>query len=178
MHDSATPLVRAKVSVLQAVGVGTRPQELQATTHEDAEEDFCPAYGFLRGIRDRGLAVEFRLRNGTSEFFSYALLGQFRFEPSTGILLRFSGDTITLVLIRGSNLDAPVRQNSINLTDRGLQRHRITFVREMHEQELRQVGEGGPTIDRIEIAEFETQEEVQAWIARHASAFVRKGATG
>ena len=61
---------------------------------------------------------------------------------------------------RGSNLDALVNQ-SVNLTDRGLQRHRITYVREMDEQELRRVGEEGPTIDRIEIAEFESQEELR-----------------
>ena len=57
-------------------------------------------------------------------------------------------------------------QAQVNLTDRGLQRHRIVFVREMDEVELRRVREGGPTIDRIDIAEFETVEEQRDWLKR------------
>jgi hypothetical protein len=70
------------------------------------------------------------MRNGNHHFLSYTLLGQFSFDPSVAILLRFAGATTTLVLTIGSDLDAPVWQNSINLTDCGLQRHRINFVRE------------------------------------------------
>jgi hypothetical protein len=86
---------------------------------------------------------------------------------------KFTGDVVTLVLICGSNLDALVNQ-SVNLTDRGLQRHRILWVREMEEGELRQVGAAGPTIDRIEVAEFESQEELRDWLKKTAPAFVRK----
>ena len=81
---------------------------------------------------------------------------------------------MTLVLIRGSNLDALVGEGTVNLTDRGLQRHRILWVREMDEQELRRVGERGPTIDRIEVGEFESQEEMQEWLKKVAPAFMRK----
>ena len=63
---------------------------------------------------------------------------------------------------------------SVNLPQQGLQRHRILWAREMDEQELRRVGERGPTIDRIEVAEFESHEEVQAWLKKAAPAFVRK----
>jgi hypothetical protein len=62
----------------------------------------------------------------------------------------------------------------MNLTDRGLQRHRITWVREMDEQELSRVGQGGPTIDKIEVAEFESQEGLREWLKKGAPAFVRK----
>ena len=79
----------------------------------------------------------------------------------------------TLVLIRGSNLDALVGDKGINLTDRGFQRHRILWVREMGEGELRQVGEAGPTIDRIEVAEFETAEVMRDWLTKNAPVFVR-----
>jgi hypothetical protein len=44
----------------------------------------------------------------------------------------------------------------------------------MDEQELRRVGEGGPTIDRIEVAEFEAQEELREWLKKVAPAFVRQ----
>jgi hypothetical protein len=137
------------------------------------EEECCPAFGFLRGLRDQALAVEFRLRNGNSEWFSYNLLGHWRHNPSEGILLKFAGgDLVSLVLIRGSNLDGLVNE-TMNLTDRGFQRARITFVREMEEEELRQAGKGEPTIDRIEIAEFECQEELRQWLEKNAPAFLR-----
>src|SRR6516165_481715 len=120
----------------------------------DDETSSCPAYSYLRGLHERALAVEFRFRTGDSEFFPYALLGPWRYNPSVGLLLKYSGDNVTLVLIRGSNLDVVV-SDSVNLTDRGFQRHRILAVREMDEDALAKVPKGQPTIDRIHIGEFE-----------------------
>jgi hypothetical protein len=140
---------------------------------EDADEDACPAFGYLRGVRDRGLHLELRFRTGNRDFLPYSWLGPFYYNPSAGVLLRFSGDTVILVLIQGSNLDLPVRENAVNLTDRGLQRHRVTFIREMDEEEVRKAGEREPTIDRIVVAEFETQDEAKAWLKKTAPAFVR-----
>ncbi len=137
-----------------------------------ADEDSCAAFGYLRGLRECALAVEFRFRDGNSDWFPYSWLGPWRHNPSAGLLLKFTGDLVTLVLIRGSNLDMLVNQ-TINLTDRGLQRHRILWVREMDEEELRRVGEGGPTIDKIDVAEFESQEEQREWLTKNAPAFVR-----
>jgi hypothetical protein len=139
----------------------------------DDEAESCPAYSYLRGLHEKALAVEFRLRTGDREWFAYSLLGSWRYNPSVGLLLKFSGDNVTLVLIRGSNLDAVVN-DSVNLTDRGFQRHRIVSVREMDEDELRKAGQGQPTIDRIAIGEFETAEDQLAWLTKVAPAFVRK----
>jgi hypothetical protein len=83
------------------------------------------------------------------------------------------GDALAYVLIAGSNLATPVRDKDINLTDRGLQRHRITFVREMDEDELRQAGEGEPTVDRIEVGEFASHDDAEAWLLKKAPAFSR-----
>jgi hypothetical protein len=56
-----------------------------------------------------------------------------------------------------------------------LQRHRIVFVREMDEDELKKVHQKRePTIDRIDIAEFETLEEQREWLKARAPVFVRK----
>ncbi len=152
--------------------------ESQKTEGKDKEtqtgEASCPAFGYLRGLDQRALAVEFRFRDGNKEWFSYGLLASWRHNPSVGLLLKFAGDIVSLVLIRGSNLDAPVAQGSLNLTDRGFQRHRILWVREMDEEELRTVGEGGPTIDRIEVVEFESHGEAQDWLKQSAPAFVRQ----
>ncbi len=139
-------------------------------TSEDAS---CPAFGYLRGLRERALAVEFRYLNGNRDWFAYSCLNSWRFNPSAGLLLKFTGDIVTLVLIRGSNLDALVNQSGVNLTDRGFQRHRVLWVREMDDEELNKVGEGGPTIDRIEVAEFESQEAQREWLKKVAPAFVR-----
>jgi hypothetical protein len=156
-------------------GGGTR-QPWDESRPDESEEESVPAFGFLRGVRDRALMVEFRLRNGNSEFFAYGWLESVRYNPSVGVLLKFTGDVVTLVLIRGSNLDAVVEGRAVNLTDRGLQRHRVLWVREMDEGEIRRVGDGGPTIDRIVIAEFETAEEQLAWLQKTAPVFAGRPA--
>lgn len=150
----------------RAAWLRTEPQ-----TSANEAEGSCPAFGFLLGTHERALAIEFRFRDGNREWFPYSLLASWRYNPSAGLLLKFTGDLVTLVLIRGSNLDALVNQGTINLTDRGLQRHRITWVREMDEEELRRVGEGGPTIDRIDVAEFESHSEMKEWLKTHAREF-------
>ena len=72
-----------------------------------SEEGSCPAFGFLRGLDARALAVEFRSRTGNSDWFAYSCLVCWRFNRSAGLLLKFiTGDGVNLVLIQGSNLDA------------------------------------------------------------------------
>jgi hypothetical protein len=173
MSDRTEFLGLSKTQAHQA-GATARLAKDNSREEEAGEAESCSAFGYLRGIRDRALALEFRYRDGNSEWFSYNLLASWRFDPSVGLLLKFTGDVVTLVLIRGSNLDALVGEGTVNLTDRGLQRHRILWVREMDEQELRRVGDRGPTIDRIEVGEFESQEEVREWLKKVAPAFVRK----
>jgi hypothetical protein len=145
-------------------------------TRKDSDSDAsvasCKAFGYLRGIRDSATSIEFRLRDGNSTFFPYSWMGPWRYNPSEGMLLKFSGDLVYLVLIRGSNLAKPLSEGAINLTQAGLQRHRILWIREMTEEETRQVGESGPTIDSIEIGEFESQEELREWLQQKAPAFL------
>jgi hypothetical protein len=145
------------------------------TKEPEAEgtEASCKAFGYLRGIRDAATSVEFRFRNGNSTWFPYSLMGIWKYNPSEGLLLKFNSDLIYLVLIRGSNLDKPLDEGAINLTHAGLQRHRVLWVREMTKDEIRQVGEAGPTVDKIDIAEFETHAEVKEWVGKKAPAFLR-----
>lgn len=140
------------------------------SSDEDTESS-CLAYGFLRGMDARALAVQLRFRNGNCLWFSYHCLLSWRFNPSVGLLLKFSGDVVSLVLIQGSNLDVAPDKSIPALTEL-LPRHRLTWVREMDEDELRQAGEGGPTIDRIDAGEFETVEEQKVWLEKRAPAFV------
>jgi hypothetical protein len=167
-NDKVPSYLRDHISHLDSAAKG------EGAVADEAEES-CPAFGFLRGLNTHALAVEFRLRSGDSEWFSYSCLVSWRFNPSAGLLLKFTtGDGVGLVLVCGSNLDAPVGQGQVNLTDRGLQRHRIVYIREMDEDELRKAKKGEPTIDRIAIGEFETAEEQREWLNARAPAFIRK----
>lgn len=138
----------------------------------DGGEASCLAFGYLRGIRERAEAVEFRFRNGNSVWFPYSCLGPWHFNPSEGLLLKFTGDLVYLVLIRGSNLDRPLNDANIDLARAGLQRHRVLWIREMGEEDIRQVGDDGPTIDSIEVAEFESHKALKEWLGQHAPAFL------
>ena len=144
-------------------------------TEVEGVEASCGAFGYLRGIRDQSAAVEFRFRTGNSIWFPYSWLGNWQHNPSQGLLLKFSGDRVYLILIRGSNLARPLNEGSINLTHAGLQRHRVLWIREMSEEESRQVGEKGPTIDSIEVATFETHSDLKEWLAKHAPEFALQG---
>jgi hypothetical protein len=172
MHAKAELLERNRDPHLEDFW-GKHSAPSAAAAPADTEEATCAAYSYLRGLHERALAVELRFKTGDREFFPYSLLGPWRYIPSVGLLLKFNGDNVTLVLIRGSNLDAVVNE-SVNLTDRGFRRHRILAVREMDEDALQKAGEGQPTIDRIDIGEFETTEEQLAWLGKVAPAFVRK----
>src|ERR1700675_342861 len=102
MTDKPTYQYRLR-SMLHPEGNGAQPSK-----HEVEAEELvgsCGAFGYLRGIRDHASAVEFRFRDGNSTWFPYGWLGPWRYNPSEGLLLKFSGDLIYLVLIKGSNLD-------------------------------------------------------------------------
>lgn len=152
-------------------GYGATPDK--KAPEPDAGEASCAAFGYLRGIRERADAIEFQFRDGNSVWFPYGWLGTWKLNPSEGLLLKFSGDLVYLVLIRGSNLDRPLTDSTINLTSAGLQRHRVLWVKEMTDEEIRQVGETGPTIDSIQIMEFESHEALKDWLGKTAPAFLR-----
>jgi hypothetical protein len=141
-------------------------------TEAEGAEASCKAFGYLRGIRDTATSVEFRFRTGNSMWFPYGWMGTWQYNPSEGLLLKFSGDLVYLVLIKGSNLAKPVKDGAINLTHAGLQRHRVLWIREMSDEEIRQVGDSGPTIDSIEVAEFESNTDLKEWVGAHAPAFL------
>jgi hypothetical protein len=67
----------------------------------------------------------------------------------------------------------PLNEGTLNLTTGGLQRHRVMWIREMTEVNIKSVGETGPTIDSIEVAEFESQADLKDWLGKNAPAFLR-----
>ena len=103
--DKPTHRDRLK-GILLSEGKATNPPKKEA----DAEEggDFVRGVWLSAGHKRPAGAVEFRFRDGNSTWFPYAWLGPWRYNPSEGLLLKFSGDLVYLVLIRGSNLDKPL----------------------------------------------------------------------
>jgi hypothetical protein len=142
------------------------PLDRTAATDVDSDEEECLAFGYLRGIRDQALSLEFRFANGNREAFPYTWLGPATYNPSAGLLLKFVGDLIYLVLLEGSNLNALVN-GAVSLYDRGIQRHRITWVREMTRQQAQQAADGEVTIERIRILSHRPDEEPKGveWLA-------------
>ena len=168
MNDKTTYKDRLQQNAHLA-GHAAPPAKKEAET----EEASCAAFGYLRGIRDRANAVEFRFQDGNSCWFPYSWMGPCRYDPSEGLLLKFSGDLVYLVLVRGSNLDLPLNDGHMNLTSGGLQRHRVTWIREMPEEDINRVGETGPTVDSIQIVEFESHADVKEWLSKNAPAFAK-----
>jgi hypothetical protein len=152
-----------------------RAQSGAPSKEAEAEETevSCGAFGYLRGIRDLPGSVEFRFRDGNSAWFPYSWLGPWKYNPSEGLLLKFSGDMVYLVLIRGSNLDKPLNEGAINLTTGGLQRNRVVWIREMSKEDIQKVGDSGPTIDSIQVEEFESQVALKEWLMKNAPAFAK-----
>lgn len=148
-------------------------QSGNAPTEEAEAEVSCGAFGYLRGIRDLPGSVEFRFRDGNSAWFPYGWLGPWKYNPSEGLMLKFSGDLVYIVLIRGSNLDKPLNEGAINLTTGGLQRNRVVWIREMSKEDIQKVGDTGPTIDSIQVQEFESQAALKEWVTKNAPSFVR-----
>lgn len=153
-------------------GYSVPPSPSKKEPEADAGEASCAAFGYLRGIRDQSAAIEFRFKDGNSAWFPYSWLGPWWYNPSEGLLLKFTGDLVYLVLVRGSNLDKPLNEGAIDLMHAGLQRHRVLWIREMTEEDIRKVAETGPTIDSINVVEFESNAELKEWLGKTAPAFV------
>lgn len=144
---------------------------LQSSGTDEGSDASGAAFGCVRSPQEQAAAIEFRFQGGNSIWLSYHWLGCWHYNPSEGLLLRFSGDLVYLVMIRGSNLDRPIKGGSITLAT-GLQQHRVLWVREMAEEEVREVGDTGPTIGSIQVAEFESSKELKEWLRQNVPAFL------
>jgi hypothetical protein len=98
-------------------------------TEDDPDScDDCGAFGYLRGVRDRALMLDLKLKNGNREAFSYTLLERIQFDPSEGITLQYTGVSVKL---RGRNLER-LQTHGVALLE-GLQRHRVPWIVESDE---------------------------------------------
>ena len=57
------------------------PLDRAAAADGDSDEEECGRFGYLRGIRDTALSLEFRFANGNREAFPYSLAGSGDVQP-------------------------------------------------------------------------------------------------
>ncbi len=87
------------------------------------QTDDFGAFGWLRGVGDRALMLELRLKNGRIVAQGYAWLERIEFDPADGIVLTFAGRTVRIF---GRRLNDEVRP-LVRLFD-GLLRHRVPWI--------------------------------------------------
>ncbi|TWT44409.1 hypothetical protein RAS1_08240 [Phycisphaerae bacterium RAS1] len=116
-----------------------------APAQEETEIDDLGCFGWLRGIRDRSLAVELRQANGNIVAIPYHGIERFAFDPSEGIVLTVSGGKVVL---KGRNLNAEMRP-TIRLFE-GLARHRVPWIREVQGSEGLAAAGNATVVDSIQ----------------------------
>ena len=95
-------------SLLEKYASGKALQGKPDQAGEGETIDDLGAFGWLRGIRDRAIFIEFRRKDGSIIAYPYHWLGPAEFNPSEGITLKFG---VATVKITGRNLNAQIRPN-------------------------------------------------------------------
>lgn len=113
----------------------------------DGSEDLGN-FGWLRGVRDRAIMLELHRNDGSITALGYAWLERVEFDPSEGITLRFTGQTIKII---GRNLNAEARPN-VRLMN-GLVRHKIPWIKEADQSTVMAATKQSIVIERMVIGE-------------------------
>ena len=126
--------------------VKPRPNGDGSPSEETDEPDDFGSFGWLRGVRDRSLMLEFRFKDGTTTALGYAWLERADFNPSEGITLNFTGRTVT---IKGQQLNGERRPN-VRLFA-GIVRHRVPWIQEAAGAQLMEAPKGATLIETIKV---------------------------
>jgi hypothetical protein len=149
-----------KSDVMRKLGLVSSKSPGTTGPGELVEEGESRCFGYLRGLHDRAITLEFlRNKEGDSLAFPYSWLGPSHYHPSRGILLVFAGGEQLGVRIRGRNLNA--LNDGISLYDRGILRHRVTFVRESTDHDSAEPSKGECLVERIEIVRIAPNEAMR-----------------
>ncbi len=117
--------------------------ELRALTEVEEIDDLI-AFGWLRGLRERAVMLEFRKKTGNILALPYGWVERVEFDPSQGITLTAGGQKIS---IRGRNLNAEARPN-VRLFQ-GIAQHRVPWVQEADEPTNLRADKGATVIEHI-----------------------------
>lgn len=119
--------------------------EPEASSIEESEADDLGSFGFLRGVKDRAMMLEFRLKDGNSVAFDYGWLRKVEFNPSDGLVLHFgSTDTVRII---GRNLHRMTATNAHLL--RGILGHRVPWIQEASEPDILKAADDATVIEQI-----------------------------
>jgi hypothetical protein len=121
------------------------PESARQTEGTEITDDLG-AFGWLRGVRERAVMLELRLRDGSVVALGYAWLHRAEFDPSAGITLHFGEKKVTIV---GRSLNAERRPN-VRLFA-GIVRHRVPWIQEADEPELMEAAKRATVIESIQI---------------------------
>lgn len=122
------------------------PEPVKKPAEEPGAVDDVGAFGLLRGIHDRALMLELRMKDGNAVAFNYNFMQQASFDPSEGITLHFGGKSVKIV---GTNLGIEVRPN-LKLFQ-AIIRHRVAWIQECDAQAALSAPAGSLVIDNIDL---------------------------
>jgi hypothetical protein len=111
----------------------------------DGVEDLI-AFGWLRGVQERAIMLEIRHKDGRITAKGYSWLQSADFDPSSGITLNFSGDTVT---IKGRNLGGEARPNIRLFT--GILRHRVPWIQEADGAAVIQAAKDAVVVEEVKV---------------------------
>ena len=121
-------------------------EPVKKAAEEPGAVDDVGAFGLLRGIHDRALMLELRMKDGNAVAFNYNFMQQASFDPSEGMTLHFGGKSVKIV---GTNLGVEVRPN-LKLFQ-AIIRHRVAWIQECDAHAALGAPEAALVIDQIEI---------------------------
>jgi hypothetical protein len=116
-----------------------------ASPEVEAADDFG-AFGWLRGVQDRAIMLEIRHKDGRVTAKGYSWLQSADFDPSSGITLNFSGETVTIV---GRNLNSESRPN-VRLFA-GILRHRVPWIQEADGPTAHEAAKDAVVIEEVKV---------------------------
>lgn len=118
--------------------------------HEHSDDldasDNCGAFGWLRGDKERALFLEFRIKDGNVFAVGYTWLEKVRYNPSEGITLKFTNQTIRIV---GRNLAGQMRAGLSLLN--GILWHKVPWVAQADASAAMLADKQAVVIERIEL---------------------------
>jgi hypothetical protein len=111
----------------------------------DGIEDLI-AFGWLRGVQERAIMLEIRHKDGRITAKGYSWLQSAEFDPSSGITLNFSGETVT---ITGRNLGGEARPNIRLLA--GILRHRVPWIQEADGADVLEAATDAVVVEEVKV---------------------------
>ena len=142
-NDRCVKVSPMRIALPDGRGSLTRRIDEAETSDPESLDDFG-SFGYLRGTRDRSVMLELRQKNGNVMAVGYSWLERAEFNPSTGITLHVTGQTIRLT---GRNLNAESRPN-VRLFQ-ALTRHRVPWIQEADEATAMTTETGAVLIEKI-----------------------------